>query len=108
MDNWYITHYCLGQTRIIPESMGCTNSRTDNFIKTAPDFVPVVPSKVLVVFAGSEPKSFVAALKDTVVTTLTKAGHQVQVSDLYKMRFIDPLDKTTFSQLENRTYFRPQ
>jgi NAD(P)H dehydrogenase (quinone) len=38
---------------------------------------------VLIVFAHPEPKSFNGALKDLAVDTLTNAGHEVVVSDLY-------------------------
>jgi NAD(P)H dehydrogenase (quinone) len=38
---------------------------------------------VLIVFAHPEPKSFNGALKDLAVKTLTNAGHEVVVSDLY-------------------------
>jgi len=41
--------------------------------------------KVLIVHAHYEPHSFNAALKDLAVETLTAAGHEVRVSDLYAM-----------------------
>lgn len=41
--------------------------------------------KVLIVFAHPEPTSFSGALKDRAVATLTAAGHDVVVSDLYQM-----------------------
>lgn len=65
-------------------------------------------SKVLVVFAHPEPKSFCAAMKDTVVDTLINEGHEVKVSDLYRMKFVLPLDKTDFTTLTNPGYFKPQ
>jgi NAD(P)H dehydrogenase (quinone) len=46
--------------------------------------------KALIVHAHPEPTSFNARLLDTAVTTLTEAGHEVQVSDLYAMRW-DPV-----------------
>lgn len=42
---------------------------------------------VLVVLAHPERRSFVGALADTAIETLTAAGHEVLVSDLYAMRF---------------------
>lgn len=43
--------------------------------------------KVLIVHAHYEPQSFTTALKDQAVATLTAAGHEVQVSDLYAANF---------------------
>lgn len=42
---------------------------------------------VLIVYAHPEPKSFNGAMKDVAVKTLTAAGHDVVVSDLYSMGF---------------------
>jgi NAD(P)H dehydrogenase (quinone) len=39
--------------------------------------------RTLIVFSHPEPQSFSAALKNEAVTTLTRLGHQVEVSDLY-------------------------
>lgn len=47
---------------------------------------------VLIVFAHPEAKSFNGALKDIAVETLTSAGHEVQVSDLYRMGWKSQLD----------------
>ncbi len=46
----------------------------------------------LVVYCHPEPVSFNGALKDVAVETLQKAGHTVEVSDLYGQNF-DPLEK---------------
>lgn len=43
--------------------------------------------KVLIVYAHHEPKSFNAALLQRSVDTLAALGHEVQVSDLYAMKF---------------------
>ena len=43
--------------------------------------------KIFIVYAHQEPKSFSGALLRGSVDTLTRAGHQVQVSDLYAMNF---------------------
>ena len=48
------------------------------------------PMKVLLVFAHPEPKSFNGDMRDVAVHTLTAAGHQVTVSDLYAGHF-DPV-----------------
>ena len=45
---------------------------------------------IFIVYAHPEPKSFNGALKDIAVETLREAGHAVDVSDLYAMRF-DPV-----------------
>lgn len=41
--------------------------------------------KILIVFAHPEPASFNSALKDVAVHTLQQLGHEVLVSDLYRM-----------------------
>lgn len=46
--------------------------------------------RVFIVYAHHEPQSFNAALLQRSVETLTSAGHEVQVSDLYAMNF-DPV-----------------
>lgn len=43
--------------------------------------------KVLIVFAHPESKSFNGALRDVAVAALKEQGHEVQVSDLYQMRW---------------------
>ena len=42
---------------------------------------------VFIVYAHPEPKSFNGAMKDVAVETLSGAGHDVVVSDLYAMGF---------------------
>jgi NAD(P)H dehydrogenase (quinone) len=42
---------------------------------------------ILIVYAHPEPKSFNGAMRDVAVETLTAAGHDVVVSDLYAMGF---------------------
>src|SRR5262245_47615008 len=51
---------------------------------------------VLVVFAHPEPRSFNGALKDTAVQTLTRQGHTVEVSDLYRLGWRTALDEQDF------------
>ncbi|AGB82396.1 putative NADPH-quinone reductase (modulator of drug activity B) [Serratia sp. FGI94] len=48
--------------------------------------------KILLVYAHPEPHSLNGALKDFTVSHLREAGHQVQVSDLYAMRWKSVLD----------------
>ena len=43
--------------------------------------------KVLLIYAHPEPRSLNGALKDFAVRHLQNAGHEVQVSDLYAMRW---------------------
>jgi len=43
--------------------------------------------KILIVYAHHEPKSFNAALLQRSIDTLTRQGHEVEVSDLYAMNF---------------------
>jgi NAD(P)H dehydrogenase (quinone) len=52
--------------------------------------------KALIVHAHPEPLSLNSALKDIAVTTLHKAGHEVQVSDLYAMRWKSGIDAEDF------------
>ena len=60
---------------------------------------------VLIVYAHPEPKSFNGAMKDLAVEVLTGAGHQVQVSDLYAMKF-DPVGGPgDFTALEDASMF---
>ena len=42
---------------------------------------------ILIVYAHPEPKSFNGAMKDLALETLTRAGHEVVVSDLYARGF---------------------
>jgi NAD(P)H dehydrogenase (quinone) len=59
---------------------------------------------VLIVHAHPEPKSFTTAMKDTAVEELTAAGHHVQVSDLYAMRFQPVASAADFSARGNADY----
>ena len=51
---------------------------------------------VLIVFAHPEPASFSAALKNTAVDALARAGHEVVVSDLYAMGWDPALGPAEF------------
>lgn len=48
--------------------------------------------KLLLIYAHPEPRSLNGALKDFAIAHLTGAGHDVQVSDLYQMRWKAALD----------------
>ncbi|WP_433760183.1 NAD(P)H-dependent oxidoreductase [Nocardia sp. CA-135398] len=52
--------------------------------------------RTLIVHAHPEPQSLNGALKDIAVTTLRAAGHEVQVSDLYAMRWKATVDAEDF------------
>lgn len=60
--------------------------------------------KVLIVHAHPEPQSFTAALRDQAVATLEAQGHEVQVSDLYKMNWNPVASANDFSSRENPEY----
>jgi NAD(P)H dehydrogenase (quinone) len=54
---------------------------------------------VLIVFAHPEPKSLSASLRDVALHELEAAGHTVQVSDLYAMRWKSEIDRSDFPSL---------
>jgi NAD(P)H dehydrogenase (quinone) len=60
--------------------------------------------KVLIVHAHYEAKSFNSALKDLAVETLSAAGHEVRVSDLYAMQWNPVATSADFSVPENPHY----
>ncbi|PKO94137.1 MAG: NAD(P)H dehydrogenase [Betaproteobacteria bacterium HGW-Betaproteobacteria-10] len=60
--------------------------------------------KVLIVHAHYEAKSFNSALKDVAVKTLTEAGHEVQVSDLYAMNWNPVASQADFAEPTNPDY----
>lgn len=47
----------------------------------------MTPKKILVVYAHPNPESFNAAILEQVVSSLTDAGHEVNVLDLYQQGF---------------------
>jgi NAD(P)H dehydrogenase (quinone) len=61
---------------------------------------------VLIVHAHEEPKSFNGALKDTAVRVLKDAGHTVEVSDLYAMKFNPVGGKHDFTTLADPDFFK--
>jgi NAD(P)H dehydrogenase (quinone) len=52
---------------------------------------------VFIVYAHPEPKSFDAVMRDYTIDTLTQAGHIVDISDLYQMRFKTVSDVDDFT-----------
>ncbi|WP_062988234.1 NAD(P)H-dependent oxidoreductase [Nocardia anaemiae] len=54
--------------------------------------------RTLIVHAHPEPRSLNGTLKDIAVTTLREAGHEVQVSDLYAMRWRATVDADDFGE----------
>ena len=64
--------------------------------------------KVFIVHAHHEPKSFNGALTDAAVQALTETGHEVRVSDLYRMEF-DPIsDRRNFTTVCEPHYLKQQ
>jgi NAD(P)H dehydrogenase (quinone) len=63
---------------------------------------------ILIVHAHPEPNSFCSALKNKAVDHFQKNGHQVEVSDLYKMNFNPVGGKHDFTALSNPDYFKYQ
>lgn len=64
--------------------------------------------KVFIVYAHHEPKSFNAAMKDTAVSVLTEAEHEIKVSDLYAMNFKAVADGRDFLERANPDYLKYQ
>ncbi len=64
--------------------------------------------KVLIVLAHPERKSFNGAMFDAAVEFLTEAGHEVQVSDLYRMNFDPVSDRHNFRTIKDPDYFKQQ
>lgn len=56
--------------------------------------------KVFIVYAHPEPTSLNGSLKNYAVEILEREGHEVIVSDLYKMEFKPIADKNDFTELE--------
>ena len=61
-----------------------------------------------IVYAHAEPKSFNGAMFRMAQDTLRGAGHTVQVSDLYSMRFDPVSDRRNFASVKNAEFFKQQ
>lgn len=57
--------------------------------------------KVLLVFAHPEPRSLAGSLRDVAIEALTALGHEVQVSDLYEMRWRSEVARPDFPTLSD-------
>ncbi|KAK7403417.1 hypothetical protein QQX98_010830 [Neonectria punicea] len=62
--------------------------------------------KVFIVFAHPEPKSLNGALLRTTVNELEAQGHEVQVSDLYAMKWKPQVDRDDFPYVKPDERFR--
>lgn len=60
---------------------------------------------ILIVYAHQEPTSFNRAMVDTAVRTLTAAGHEVEVSDLYAMSFEPAATRADFQEMRDSNRF---
>lgn len=63
---------------------------------------------ILIVHAHHEPQSFSSALARQAEATLTAAGHQVMLSDLYAMGFDPVSDRRNFTSVHNGDYLKQQ
>ena len=59
---------------------------------------------VLIVHAHPEPNSFTTAMFNKSIETLEKAGHSVQVSDLYEMKWNPIASANDFKECDNPDY----
>jgi NAD(P)H dehydrogenase (quinone) len=57
--------------------------------------------KVLIVYAHPEPRSFNSAMKELAISALREQGHEVKISDLYRINFKASLGRDDFLQLTN-------
>src|SRR5215475_3011843 len=62
------------------------------------------PLRVHLVHAHPEPRSFVAAMRDTVQKAFSEQGHTVTVSDLYEMKFNPVASAADFASLQQPDY----
>jgi len=63
---------------------------------------------VFIINAHAEPQSFNGAMFRTAEETMSAAGHSVQVSDLYAMKFDPVSDRRNFTTVKNAEYFKQQ
>jgi NAD(P)H dehydrogenase (quinone) len=64
--------------------------------------------KVFIVHAHPEPQSFNGALLRAAVAALRAAGHTLEVSDLYAMKFDPVSDRRNFTSAKDPAYFKQQ
>lgn len=63
---------------------------------------------VFLINAHAEPKSFNGSMFRAAIDTLQSAGHTVQVSDLYEMKFDPVSDRRNFTTVKNPEFFKQQ
>jgi NAD(P)H dehydrogenase (quinone) len=66
------------------------------------------PMNVFIVYAHPEPQSFNGALFRAAEEALRAAGHSVQTSDLYAMKFDPVSDRRNFTTAKNPDFFKQQ
>jgi NAD(P)H dehydrogenase (quinone) len=66
------------------------------------------PMRIFIVHAHHEPKSFNGAMTETAVAALGDAGHEVIVSDLYRMAFDPVSDRRNFTTVRDAAYLKQQ
>jgi len=64
--------------------------------------------RIFIVYSHPEPKSLNGAMLRTARETLTSAGHEVVVSDLYAMKFDPVSDRKNFTTVLDANYYRQQ
>jgi NAD(P)H dehydrogenase (quinone) len=64
--------------------------------------------KVFIILAHAEPQSFNGAMFRTAQETLRAAGHAVEISDLYAMKFDPVSDRRNFTTVKNPAFFKQQ
>ncbi|WP_257668811.1 NAD(P)H-dependent oxidoreductase [Parapedobacter tibetensis] len=64
--------------------------------------------KTLIIYTHPEPQSMNGAMFTTAVDTLTQAGHEVQVSDLYAMQFNPVSDRANFTSIHDPAFYKQQ
>jgi NAD(P)H dehydrogenase (quinone) len=62
--------------------------------------------KVFIVHAHHEPKSFDGAMTRLAQTVLTEQGHEVRISDLYRMKFDPVSDRRNFTTVRNADHLK--
>ncbi|ANI89501.1 NADPH quinone oxidoreductase [Arachidicoccus ginsenosidimutans] len=63
---------------------------------------------ILIVLAHPEEKSFNGAMFRKGIETLSNAGHEVKISDLYRMNFNPVSDRGNFTSMKNEAVFNQQ
>lgn len=64
--------------------------------------------RILIVWAHPEARSFNAAMVATARQALEAAGHEVQISDLYRLGWQPVSDRHNFTMVADGDYFKPQ